>query len=182
MPRCIKDYLIVLSAGLCLSTAVFAAQTEPQHFTLLSRVGSLQLDTQLDKAQRQWLQNKRELVLGAAAPGPLTVTLTRVFCTRDTLKLAPFALTATGGGSNQTITYVSSNTNVATIVGNTVTIVGAGSTTITASQAGDVSLPGTHPIYNFMDYTDDSCMNTFSDEQSIRMQDITTAFRPTLGN
>lgn len=68
MPRRIKDYLIVLSASLCLSTAVFAAQTEPQHFTLLSRAGSLQLDTQLDKAQRQWLQNKRELVLGTAQP------------------------------------------------------------------------------------------------------------------
>ncbi|MGU9856680.1 transporter substrate-binding domain-containing protein [Pseudomonas sp. LF245] len=68
MPRRIKDYLIVLSAGLCLSTAVFAAQTEPQHFTLLSRAGSLQLDTQLDKTQRQWLQNKRELVLGTAQP------------------------------------------------------------------------------------------------------------------
>ena len=68
MPRRIKDYLIVLSAGLCLNTTVVAAQMEPQHFTLLSRAGSLQLDTQLDKAQRQWLQNKRELVLGTALP------------------------------------------------------------------------------------------------------------------
>ena len=41
---------------------------------------------------------------------------------------------------------------------------------------------GVDPIYNFMDYTDDACMNTFSVDQSIRMQDITTAFRPTLGN
>lgn len=41
---------------------------------------------------------------------------------------------------------------------------------------------GVDPILNFMDYTDDSCMNTFSDGQSIRMQDITAAFRPTLGN
>jgi hypothetical protein len=36
-----------------------------------------------------------------------------------------------------TISYSSSNTSVATISGNTVTIVGAGSTTITASQAGN---------------------------------------------
>lgn len=41
---------------------------------------------------------------------------------------------------------------------------------------------GVDPIFNFMDYTDDSCMNTFSDDQSIRMQDITSAFRPTLGS
>ncbi|WP_324745075.1 transporter substrate-binding domain-containing protein [Pseudomonas veronii] len=68
MPRHIKDYLIILSAGVCLSTSVLAAQTEPEHFTLLSRAGAVQLDTQLDKTQRQWLQNKRELVLGAAAP------------------------------------------------------------------------------------------------------------------
>lgn len=41
---------------------------------------------------------------------------------------------------------------------------------------------GADPILNFMDYTDDSCMNTFSDDQSIRMQDITAAFRPSLGS
>ena len=69
MPRRIKDYLIILCAGLCFSTTVPAdLQTGPEHFTLLSRAGAVQLDTQLDKAQRQWLQNKRELVLGTAAP------------------------------------------------------------------------------------------------------------------
>jgi two-component system sensor histidine kinase EvgS len=47
---------------------VLAAQPEPEHFNLLSRAGSVQLDTQLDKAQRQWLQNRRELVLGTALP------------------------------------------------------------------------------------------------------------------
>jgi len=68
MPRRIKDYLIILSAGMCLSTAVLAVQTEPEHFTLLSRAVGVQLDSQLDTPQRQWLQNKRELVLGTAAP------------------------------------------------------------------------------------------------------------------
>ncbi|ROM50572.1 hybrid sensor histidine kinase/response regulator [Pseudomonas poae] len=69
MPSRIKDYLIVISAGLCFSTAVFAQyQPEPEHFTLLSRAGTVQLDIQLDRAQRQWLQNKRELVLGTSAP------------------------------------------------------------------------------------------------------------------
>ncbi|MGF6094317.1 transporter substrate-binding domain-containing protein [Pseudomonas sp. 18175] len=69
MPRRIKDYLITLSAGLCMCTAVLANhQAGPEHFTLLSRAGSVQLETHLNKAQRQWLQNKRELVLGTASP------------------------------------------------------------------------------------------------------------------
>ncbi len=49
---------------------------------------------------------------------------------------SPFALTATAS-SGLAVSYVSSNPNVATVSGNTVTLVGVGSTTITASQAGD---------------------------------------------
>ncbi|WP_395064491.1 YDG domain-containing protein, partial [Flavobacterium sp.] len=47
-----------------------------------------------------------------------------------------FNLNATSN-SGLTITYFSSNTNVATVLGNTVSIVGAGSTIISATQAGD---------------------------------------------
>lgn len=47
-----------------------------------------------------------------------------------------FSLTATTS-SGLGVSYTSSDTNVATINGNTVTIVGAGSTTIIAAQAGD---------------------------------------------
>ncbi|MES2649498.1 MAG: MBG domain-containing protein, partial [Bacteroidota bacterium] len=49
-----------------------------------------------------------------------------------------FNLTATAS-SGLPITYISSNTSVATISGSTVTIVSAGSTIITASQAGDAN-------------------------------------------
>lgn len=49
---------------------------------------------------------------------------------------ANFTLSATTT-SGLAITYTSSNTDVATIAGNTVTIVGAGTTNITASQAGN---------------------------------------------
>jgi hypothetical protein len=53
---------------------------------------------------------------------------------------ASYALGATSSSSaTNPISYVSSNTSVATISGNTVTIVGAGSTTITASQAGNIN-------------------------------------------
>ena len=49
-----------------------------------------------------------------------------------------FNLTATAS-SRLPVSYSSSNTSIATIDGNTVTIMGAGSTTITASQSGNAS-------------------------------------------
>ena len=49
---------------------------------------------------------------------------------------APFNLSATAS-SGLSVSYSSSNTSVATISGNTVTIIGEGTSTITASQAGD---------------------------------------------
>lgn len=52
---------------------------------------------------------------------------------------AAFDLTATGGASGNAVTYVSSDETVATVSGSTVTIVGAGTTTIMASQAGDAN-------------------------------------------
>ena len=48
----------------------------------------------------------------------------------------PYSLTATAN-SGLTVSYVSSNTGVATVSGGTVTLVGAGSTTLTASQSGN---------------------------------------------
>jgi hypothetical protein len=50
---------------------------------------------------------------------------------------AVFELQATSDGSSSGISFASSDTDVATISGTTVTIVGAGTSTITASQAGD---------------------------------------------
>src|SRR5471032_2742873 len=68
MPSCLKDYLIILSAGLCLSTSVPAASDAAENFTLLSRSTAGHTDVQLEPSQRQWAQDKRELILGTSAP------------------------------------------------------------------------------------------------------------------
>ncbi|KAA0987804.1 transporter substrate-binding domain-containing protein [Pseudomonas sp. ANT_J12] len=68
MPSRLKDYLITLSAGLCLSASVCAAPTAVENYSLLSRSTGGHLEVQLDKTQRQWAQNKRELILGSSAP------------------------------------------------------------------------------------------------------------------
>lgn len=49
---------------------------------------------------------------------------------------APFQLQA-AASSGLAVTFISTNTSVATVTGNTITIVGAGSTNIVASQAGN---------------------------------------------
>jgi len=51
---------------------------------------------------------------------------------------ADFAAGATSTNNTIPVTYTSSNTAVATIIGSTIHIVGAGTSTITASQAGNV--------------------------------------------
>jgi len=64
-------------------------------------------------------------------------TITFIALAPKTFGAADFALTATGGASGNAVAYVSDNTLVATISGNTVTIQGAGTANITASQAGN---------------------------------------------
>jgi hypothetical protein len=63
-------------------------------------------------------------------------TITFAALTNKSTADAPFTLNATSS-SGLSIVYSSSNTSVATISGNTITIIGAGTTTITASQNGD---------------------------------------------
>ncbi len=39
---------------------------------------------------------------------------------------------------------------------------------------------GADPIYNFMDYTDDSCMNQFTNDQTTRMHNMVNTYKPSL--
>ena len=68
------------------------------------------------------------------APDAQTITFNAI--PAKAVDSLPFALTATTT-SGLTIFYTSSNTDVATISGTVVTIIGAGTTTITASQSGN---------------------------------------------
>lgn len=75
-------------------------------------------------------------------PGTLTVTprqaqtITFAAPATKTYGNADFPIGASSTNNTIPITYTSSNTSVATIVGSNIHIVGAGTTTITASQAG----------------------------------------------
>ncbi|MBY0434618.1 MAG: T9SS type A sorting domain-containing protein, partial [Cyclobacteriaceae bacterium] len=69
-------------------------------------------------------------------PAKLNQTITFGPLANRVFDPAPFALTATSS-SGLPVTYASSNTNVATVAGNLVTLTGQGTITITASQAGD---------------------------------------------
>lgn len=64
-------------------------------------------------------------------------TLSNFSVAAQTVGVAPFALTAPTSNSAGAFTYLSSNTNVATISGNMVTVVGAGTSVITATQAAN---------------------------------------------
>jgi hypothetical protein len=56
---------------------------------------------------------------------------------------SPFGLAATASSNLTAVTFTSSSTNVASVTGNTVTIRGLGTTTLTATQAGDANFnPG----------------------------------------
>ncbi|WP_150651951.1 transporter substrate-binding domain-containing protein [Pseudomonas fluorescens] len=68
MPSRLKDYLMALSAGLCLSTNVFAMPGTSPDYALLSRSANEPVPVTLEQSQRQWLLARSELVLGTSAP------------------------------------------------------------------------------------------------------------------
>lgn len=78
-----------------------------------------------------------------ASGDPQTITFNPLAAT--TYGAAPITLTATAS-SGLPVSYASSNTAVATVSGSTVTIVGVGTTNITATQAGDGTWAAATPV------------------------------------
>jgi hypothetical protein len=56
-----------------------------------------------------------------------------------TMGAAPFALSATGGASGNSVTFTSQTISVCTVSGSTITLVAVGTCTIAANQAGNAS-------------------------------------------
>jgi hypothetical protein len=81
----------------------------------------------------------------AIEPASLTQTISFGALPAKTFGDTSFALTATAS-SGLTVTYMSSDPLVASISGNAVTILKAGATTITASQAGNASYSAATPV------------------------------------
>jgi autotransporter-associated beta strand protein len=79
----------------------------------------------------------------ASALTPQTITFGAL--PAQTYGDSPFALTATAS-SGLPVSYSSANTDVATVSGSTVTIVGAGSTVITATQGGNGTYAAATPV------------------------------------
>ena len=67
MPTRLNYYLSLL-AGLILCSPVFAELPRTESFALLSRSGTYHMEVPLDKQQRYWLQEKRELRVGISNP------------------------------------------------------------------------------------------------------------------
>jgi hypothetical protein len=74
-------------------------------------------------------------VTGSIQVNPRIVFLSNFFIPRRIIGTAPFTIVPPTTNSNGAFTYTSSNTAVATIAGNVITVVGVGTSTITASQA-----------------------------------------------
>ena len=67
MPTRLNKYLS-LFAGLILCASVHAETPRTETYSLLSRSGTHHMEVPLDKAQRYWLQAKRELLVGTSTP------------------------------------------------------------------------------------------------------------------
>ena len=101
------------------------------------------------------------LTFADVAIEPASQTITFGALPTKTFGNAPFALTATAS-SGLAVSYLSSDPLVASISGNTVTLLKAGSTTITASQAGNASFSAATPVAQLLTVNNAATTTTLS--------------------
>jgi len=109
-----------------------AFNTDGNAFLILMESGSIYNQT------RTLITNttgKTPVALSDQVAFKQTTSLSNFSIPTKTVGNSPFTITPPTSNSTGSFSYSSSNTSVATISGNTITIVGAGTTTITASQA-----------------------------------------------
>jgi hypothetical protein len=130
-------------SGSLAHTTAFARLVNENGDDLMGRAFYLQVGERLENfevssAMGQVIRNATKWTASSAPPanGKLDQYITFDALDARTFGDAPFEVEASST-SGLHVVFESSNTSVATISGTTVTIVGAGSTTITASQMGD---------------------------------------------
>jgi predicted extracellular nuclease len=79
-----------------------------------------------------------------ALPAPQTITFGAL--ANRTFGDAPFAVSATGGASTAPVTFSSSTPAVCTVAANTVTLIAAGTCSITANQVADTNYAAAVPV------------------------------------
>ncbi|MGN6531059.1 MAG: MBG domain-containing protein, partial [Ginsengibacter sp.] len=88
---------------------------------------------------------------------------------------APFSITAPESNSNATFSYVSSNTEVATINGNTITIIQPGTSVITANQAANAGHTGNTITATITVLPKDLTVSINADEKTNKVYDGNTS-------
>ena len=126
------------------STNTAVATVDQNRMVIIVGAGSATIQANQD-ASGNYLEDTIPLI--SLTVNKVVPTLSGFSAITKTYGNTPFNLTAIASNSLGAFTYTSSNTSVATIVGNTVTIVSAGTTEITATQTETTNyLSGTTTI------------------------------------
>ena len=129
----------IIASGFCWSSSSQSPTLSDSHISNGAISGNFSSSlTDLTSGTTYFVRAYATNALGTTYGNRISLTALQLGTLADMNKTygdAAFTLTKPTSASLGAFTYSSSNTNVATVLGNTVTIVGAGSSTITATQA-----------------------------------------------
>lgn len=121
------------TSGLTPALGMSGPATLAGNTVTLTGAGTVTFTASLAESANYLAASSAPLIIGVDR-SPQTITFAAL--APKAIGAQPFALTASSD-SGLAITYTSSDLNVATVSGDTVTIIGTGTTTITASQPGN---------------------------------------------